>query len=142
MLAPNKTSPYRITTGEPQRIAAYVAGSIGISPITGNFTAIGLERYGQLIAGVVYSDWNGRSATTSIAITGRINRAFLRFIFYYPFVQLKANRLTATIEANNLKSQRLVEHMGFKKEAVLEDAGRFGDVYVYRLFGRECRYHE
>lgn len=127
-----------------QRIAEFVASKIGCSVLVGNFVAIGLERNGRLIAGVTYSDFNGSNITAGIAGEGKrwLTREFLWFIFYFPFLQAKAKRITACVEQTNLVSQQFVTRLGFKLEAVMERAGRTGDLLVYRMFREDCRYLE
>ena len=124
-------------------IAQFVASRIGCAPKTDNFSAIGLVDDGRLVAGVVYSDFNGRQITAGIAVDGRkINREFLWFMFFYPFKQLGVERITACVEQGNLPSQQFVKRLGFVLECRMERAGRTGDLLVYRLFREDCRYLE
>lgn len=128
---------------EKHRIAYFVAERIGCSPKMDNFTAVGLADDDKLIAGVVYSDFNGRQITAGIAVDGkRINREFLWFMFHYPFVQLGVERVTACVEQTNVVSQQFVARLGFELECTMERAGRTGDLLVYRMFREDCRYVE
>lgn len=130
-------------TADQQIIAEFVAKRIGCAPKKDNFAAIGLADDDRLIAGVVFSDWNGRQITAAIAVDGKkINRDFLWFMFFYPFCQLGAERVTACVEQTNLVSQQFVTRLGFELEAVMERAGRTGDLLVYRMFREDCRYLE
>jgi RimJ/RimL family protein N-acetyltransferase len=125
------------------RIAEFVASRAGGSPKMDNFTAIGLADDDKLIAGVVYTDFNGSQITAGIAIDGKcINREFLWFVHFYPFVQLGVKRITACVEQGNSASQQFVTRLGFKLESVMERAGRTGDLLVYRMFREDCRYLE
>lgn len=126
------------------RIADFVIGKIGHGRKTDNFTAIGVEKDGKIVAGVVYSDFNGRNILAGIAGEGKhwLNRDFLWYMFYYPFMQAGVERITARVEANNLQSQRFVEKLGFELEFSMERAGRFGDLLIYRMFREDCRYLE
>ena len=47
--------------------------------------AIGLAKDGEIIAGVIYENWNGQSIFCHIAIEGRITASYLAAIFDYPF---------------------------------------------------------
>lgn len=124
-------------------IAEFVANRIGCAPKKDNFAAIGLANDDKLVAGVVFSDWNGRQITAAIAVDGkRISREFLWFMFYYPFCQLGAERVTACVEQTNKVSQQFVTRLGFDLECVMERAGRSGDLLVYRMFREDCRYLE
>lgn len=103
---------------------------------------IGWERDGRIVSGLVYTDFNGNNVTAGIATVQPLTRQFLKAIFDYPFRQLGVKRMTACIESDNAASHRLVERLGFQKEAVLTDAGRRGDLHIYRLFRHECRWLE
>lgn len=126
------------------RIADFVVGKIGHGRKTDNFTAIGLESDDKLVAGVVYTDFNGNNILAGIAAEGKhsLNREFLWFMFYYPFIQAGAQRITACVETNNLQSQRFVEKLGFELEFSMKRGGRFGDLLFYRMFREDCRYLE
>lgn len=124
------------------RIYAFVAGKIGSCPQTDKFTAIGLERDDTVVAGVVYSGFNGSSISAAIAGEGKnwMTREFLWFMFYYPFVQAGAKRITACVEQTNVVSQQFVTKLGFELESVMERAGKTGDLLIYRMFPENCRY--
>ena len=107
---------------------------------------LGWERDGSLVAGVVYADWNGPNVVCHIASDGSrrwLTRAYLWAIFDYPFRQLKVKRITVTVGEGNKDSRRFVEHLGFTMEATLQQAHPTGDLLVYRMFEKECRWlHE
>ena len=126
------------------RIADFVVGKIGHGRKTDNFTAIGLESGDKMVAGVVYSDFNGNNILAGIAAEGKhsFNREFLWYMFYYPFVQAGVQRITARVETNNLQSQRFVERLGFELEFSMKRGGRFGDLLIYRMFREDCKYLE
>jgi RimJ/RimL family protein N-acetyltransferase len=126
-----------------QRIADFVCERIAFGRKTDNFTAIGLESDGKLVAGVIYSEYNGNNISAGIAGEGNwLTREFLWFMFYYPFIQAGAQRITACVETNNLQSQRFVEKLGFELEFSMKRAGRFGDLLIYRMFREDCKYLE
>lgn len=132
---------------EPQywpQIAEFVAGKIGSSRNIANFSAIGILNGDRLIAGVVYSEFNGRNITAGIAGEGRrwLTPEFLWFMFYYPFVQAGARRITACVEQTNVVSQQFVEKLGFELEFSMKEAGKTGDMLIYRMFREDCRYLE
>lgn len=126
------------------RISEFVAEKIGSRPKRDNFTAIGLEDDDKLVAGVVYSDYNGSNITAGIAGEGRnwMTREFLWFMFYYPFIQAGAKRITACVEQTNIVSQQFVEKLGFELEFAMKDAGKTGDLLIYRMLRKDCRYLE
>lgn len=104
--------------------------------------SIGLERRGELVAGVVYDYFNGANINMHVAAEGVnwLNREFLWFCFYYPFEQLKVRRVTGLIPDSNHQSKRFAESLGFELETRLQDASPTGDVLVYRMFKPQCRW--
>ena len=114
----------------------------------GNFgtdVGIGWERDGQIIAGVAYANWNGVNVETHIASDKSKNwltRKFLHTILDYPYNQLRVKRITSCIGEGNLDSRRFVEHLGFSLEARLEKAHPTGDLLIYRMFAKDCKYVE
>jgi len=105
---------------------------------------IGLKKNDELIAGVLYDDYNGSNIWMHVAATpGRqwLNREYLFACFAYPFNQLNVKRVSGWVEASNTDARRFDEHLGFQQEAVLSGAARDGgDVIIYRMFKEECRY--
>jgi RimJ/RimL family protein N-acetyltransferase len=132
----------RIVTGEDRRVAAFVASQTEMGGHFGSCTAIGLERDGEIVAGVVYENFSGRNVECHIAAVGKhwMTREFLWFIFFYPFEQVNAGRITVVVDDSNEQSMRFVENLGFEVEAKLEDAGRSGDLLIYRMFKKNCRF--
>jgi RimJ/RimL family protein N-acetyltransferase len=107
-------------------------------------TGIGLKEDGQMIAGVLFEDYNGVNIHMHVAaLPGRrwMTREYLFTCFAYPFVQLGCNRITGTVEASNLDARRFDEHLGFTQEALLKGAARDGgDVIIYVMFREHCRF--
>lgn len=104
--------------------------------------AIGLAKDGELVAGVVYTEYNKVNVTGITAGEGKywLNREFLWFVFYYPFFQLGCKRVTGLIAASNKESIRFHEHLGFVLEATLKDAHPTGDLLVYVMWPENCRW--
>lgn len=106
-----------------------------------NMTGIGLERRGELVAGVIYEGYNGRNIWMHVAIPGCITRDFLRYAFHYPFIELGCRRVSGYVEASNARARRFDEHLGFQQEAILQGAASDGgDVILYRMTREDCRY--
>lgn len=105
-------------------------------------SGIGKMVGGVLVAGVLYEDFNGANVFCHIRGSGRwACPAFLGLIFDYPFKQIKAKRITVTVDDDNVNSIRLVEKMGFALESRMKQANpRGGDVLVYRMFKDDCKY--
>jgi len=112
----------------------------------GNFgtdVGIGWEKDGRLVAGVAYANWNGVNVEAHIASDRSkrwLTRKFLHAIFWYPYEQLKVNRITVCVGEGNADSNRFVKHLGFVLESSLAGAHPTGKLHIYRLWRHECRF--
>lgn len=102
--------------------------------------AIGLERDGQIIAGVIYENWNKTSIVCHIAIEGRMTKTYLKAIFNYPFNVCNCKKIIVPVVSNHSKSIKLVNKMGFTEEARLKDASLDGDIIFLTLARENCRF--
>jgi RimJ/RimL family protein N-acetyltransferase len=122
-------------------VGPWVSEKTGGTWCAGRGQAIGKLTDGKLVAGVLYEDFNGANVVCHIAGEGQwADRRFLAVIFDYPFNQLKVRRITVPVDGKNIKSQKLVEHMGFVLESRLEQATLDSDLLLYRLFKDDCKY--
>ena len=129
---------YKIVAGHS--IGEWVAKKIGGIYSSLESQAMGLERDGKLIAGIIYEDWNGASIVCHLAIEGRITREFLREISDYAFIQCKVHKVIAPVNSSNAKSEHFIRNMGFVEEGRLRDAHPQGDVVIYTLTKQDCRF--
>lgn len=102
--------------------------------------AIGLERRGEVVAGVVYENWNGASFVCHIAVQGLMTPAYLAAIFHYPFVHCGAEKLIAPVAQSNEESIKFVEKLGFIREATLSGAHPDGALLLYTMSRDACRF--
>jgi hypothetical protein len=102
-------------------------------------SAIGWETDGKLTAGASYRDWNGVSIEGQIAADKPLTRGFILAIFDYPFRQLGARKIIATTSADHIRSNRLLQRLGFVEEARLRDAAPGGDLLIYSMRRQDCR---
>lgn len=128
---------------DSQPVFDFVTGFFPLTRSEGQ-QGIGLVKDGEIIAGVLYDDYNGSNIWMHVAAKeGRtwLNRTFLRACFAYPFLQLNCKRVSGWVEVCNADARRFDEHLGFQPEAILSSAGRDGgDVIIYRMFKDECRF--
>lgn len=121
----------------------FVADKVGEKELFG-YSAIGLERDGELIAGVLYEQHNGPNVMMHVASDGSrhwMTPAYMAACFKYPFLCLNVNRVSGLVRADNPDAQRFDEALGFKKEGVLREAASDGtDLVLYGMLKRECRY--
>lgn len=102
--------------------------------------AIGLQIDGEMVAGVIYENWNHRSIFCHIAFLGRITPTFIAAVFHYPFEVCDVDKIIAPIRGDNRKAISLVEKMGFSEEARIKDATPTGDLTFYTLTRDACRF--
>jgi RimJ/RimL family protein N-acetyltransferase len=105
---------------------------------------LGLEKDGELIAGVIFDGYSGKSMWIHVAaVPGRhwLNRSFLRACFGYVFEQVGCEKLFGWVPASNSEAQRFDEHLGFKQVATIPGAAvDGGDVLIYVMDRAECRF--
>ena len=105
-----------------------------------NSQSIGLEKDGEIVAGVIYDGWNKKSIVCHIAATESLTATFLAKVFDYSFRQLQVHKMIATVSSKNFKSIRLVTHMGFKEEAKIKDAHPLGDIVIFTMTKEDCKF--
>lgn len=105
-------------------------------------TYIGLEENGTLCAVVGFDNYNGASISMHVAGEGKrwINREYLWYCFYYPFEQLKVNKILGLVSSDNLDALRFDRHLGFKQEAVISNACPNGDLIILTMTKDQCKF--
>jgi len=130
--------------GEDARVARWVAARIfgpggGFDPCS----AIGVERDGDLAAGVVYHDWQPDFGTMQLSIAADTPRwatpGTVAALLRYPFAQQGANKAWVAVPARNTRSLRLATGLGFVAEARLAEHFGDDDAVILRMFKREWR---
>jgi RimJ/RimL family protein N-acetyltransferase len=102
--------------------------------------ALGLRKDGEVVAGVVYENWNGRSVFCHIAIEGRMTPTYLAAIFDYPFNVCGVDKIVVPVSSGNSKALRLVGKMGFTEEARIHNADTNGDIVFLTMARDSCRF--
>lgn len=102
--------------------------------------ALGLERRGEMVAGVIYENWNGASMVVHIAVEGLLTPAYLHAIHHYPFVHVGAAKVIAPIGEANEESIRFVRKLGFTQEGRIPGAHPDGALLLYTQSRENCRY--
>ena len=132
--------PTYTMTADTLRVVRFVQAHQPLALVE-NMKAIGLERDGELVAGVVYEGYNGHNIWMHIAIAERITKDSLRYAFHYPFVELGCSRVSGYVQAKNSKACSLCERLGFRREAILSGAASDGgDVIIYTMKKKECKH--
>lgn len=104
------------------------------------YAAIGQMRDGELIAGVVYDNYNGRNVVGAVAIDKPPTRKFWTSIFSYAFETLDCHRMTVYVEESNTKSMKLMKKLGFEREGALMGAAEDGgNIIILYMRKTACR---
>ncbi|UUX38885.1 GNAT family N-acetyltransferase [Burkholderia contaminans] len=132
---------------QPERVMRFVAERTGEEAYR-DYTAIGLERDGHLVAGVVYALHTGRGGSVLMHVASDGSRqwmtpSYLAACFRYPFLQLECRRVTGLVRADNMDAQRFDEHLGFRREGLIRQGCTDGtDMILYGMLASECRFLE
>lgn len=99
------------------RVAAFVGERVD-TIICPPFTAMGIERNGEVIAGVVFNVFTGSDVHVTVAGTGW-TKGFFADVGHYVFDQLKCIRMTAVTEKPEVV--RIAERLGGEIEGAMRD---------------------
>lgn len=133
----------RVITGRNDLFGPWLAERIGSDWLPGRGHVIGLwDDNAGPIAACLYESYNGASVLGHLAGLGKkwMNREFLWYCFYYPFAELRVNKILGLVESTNLEAQKLDEHLGFTLEATLKDAAPNGDLLIYSMTKDQCKW--
>ena len=128
------------------RVGTWVAQRVGRSVPWTEEGAIGLEQDGELIAGIVITDYSpGVRASMHCAGVGKrwLNRAFLFAAFDYAFNTLGVKVLVNRVAGDNIASLRFTEHIGFTRLGVIPEAwDGTRDLVLFTMHRTQCRWLE
>lgn len=110
-----------------ERVARYV-GERCSTVIYPPYTAMGLEKDGRIVAGVVFNCFTGHDIAVTVAgEQGAFTRSFIRAVGQYVFAQIGCLRMSITTEQPNVVE--LAKRLGAQVEGVKRNhfgAGRDG----------------
>ena len=129
---------WHIVQGE--EIGHWVAERIAGKFFAEESSAIGLQKDGVTVAGVIYENWNRQSIFCHIAIEGRMTKAYLKAIFDYPFNVCQVKKIIVPVVSSHVKSIKLVTNMGFTEEARIVDGSQDGDIIFLTMTKENCRF--
>ena len=127
-------------TTDKNHVGPWMAKELDMIWTAQNSETIGFIKDNELIAGVWYEDFNGKSITCHIVIKGKINRQFLAIIFDYPFVQLGVSKIIGPVKSDNLTAIKFDKKLGFKEEAQLLDVFPNSDLIICTMATADCRF--
>ena len=104
--------------------------------------AMGLERDGELVAGTIFENWNGRSVVCHIA-WHRVTPAYVAAVYDYAYNVANVDKIIGPISSNHTRALKLVSKMGFSEEARIKNAAHdSGDIVLMTQTPERCRYLE
>jgi RimJ/RimL family protein N-acetyltransferase len=124
------------------RIGHWVAHRTGEEWHAGKGSTLAfLDEHGEIVCGLVFYGFNGRTVWAGLAIDGSFSspEAF-HMVADYAFRQLGCEWVRCQIAEANIKSIRLVESVGFELETLLEASHPSGNEHIYRMSRAKCKW--
>lgn len=133
--------------GHEQFVADWVSHQLGWRPNSfEKFTAIGVSRNNELIAGVVYSEYRPDDGDIRISIASTsplwATKQNIRSLLYYPFVQLGCRRVTTITPKHLRRARKFLIGIGFKLEGLMRESVDGRDACIYGMLRKECKWLE
>lgn len=127
-------------------VASFVAGHIpGCERGWENFTSLGLADGSQLVAGVVFHNYNPEAGVVelSAASTSRrwLTRPMLKGMFGYPFNQLACQMVVLRVSERNAVMIAIAERFGFTAYRIPRLRGREEAEILFTLTDEDWRVH-
>lgn len=142
-LEEHTTGPLEIVLDNPWHGEALTRSLDEDMPFRENFDrCISITLGGKLLGGVFYDTYVHRSIQIHIATFDPrwCHRRFLRAVFWYPFNQLKVERVYGPIRSTNKAAVDLAQRLGFIEDARLKDAIPDGDLIIFKMERTNCRW--
>ena len=134
-----------VAPGSNAYFGPWMMEKLGGKWFTGRGSVIGLydTEKKEPVAACLFEGHNGASIMLHVASDGSrkwLNKEYLCFVFHYPFVQLRVSKIISPVEGSNLSCRSFIEHIGFSLEATLEGAAPNGDLLIYTMTQKQCRW--
>lgn len=133
----------RLVFDDKERVAKWVAEQVEQSASWGSMYAMGAERDGELVAGVVMNNYNGVNATVHLAVKkpGKDMVALFRAFCDYAFNVCKLKRITGLVPASLPKVLAFDLKLGFEEEFVMQEAAQDGGpLHILKMTPDTCRW--
>lgn len=132
----------RLVLGKDAMVANWVTDLIPHVSGFKDMAAIGVERAGHLIGGVVYHEYRGNDIQISCAATSQrwLTEGVLRALFVYPFITLGCDRVSSFTPKGNAHTRRFLEKLGFMEEGNMRRGFVGDDCILYGMLKEECKW--
>lgn len=131
-----------IFTEQRQEIFDYLNYKLeaNFSPETGRTIAVVED--GKILGAVVADRFTKSGCELSIASDEPrfLTKGFIKFIFNYVFNTCGIIRITTLVKEHNKRSLKLMDGIGFVKEAVLKKGYGDQDAVLFRMLKDECKW--
>ena len=126
-----------LAVGFNREVADWVEANIeGCRPFH-NPTSIGVVSDGELIAGVVYTNWEPNFGVIEMSAAAKSARWLspktLKAIFEYPFEQLGCQMVVLRVSENNSRMIRIAKRFGFESYTIPRLRGRNENEIIFTL---------
>jgi hypothetical protein len=128
---------------QKERVGAWVAERVEQSASWGSFYAMGAERNGVLVAGIVFNNMNSHNAMCHIAIEkpGKDMLKLLTHAAHYAFRFCGLKRITGMVPASKPDVLAFDLRIGWVEEFVMQDAAfDGGPLHVLVMRPENCRW--
>ena len=133
-----------VVFGKDAEVSAWVQDRIEGYVVSGGYRAVGVVNRGNLVAGVVFENWNGIHIEAAIAAAsgaGWASRKTLRTLFAYPFNYLNCKAISVSVASTNILSLNLAAKLGFEPEAIIRFAAHDGSsLVVLKMLKEKCQW--
>lgn len=127
---------------QKERIGEWVAMQVNQGASWGDFYALGIIQNDEVIAGVVFNNFNGANATCHIAIAKqtKLIPKMIEAACDYAFRFSGLKRLTGMVPTNEPRTIAFDKHLGFEEEFVMRDGAPGADMQVLVMRSDTCRW--
>lgn len=120
-----------------ERVAKFVSEKMGQGFVP-PYTCLGIERSGEISAGVLFNVFEGKDVHVSVAGHGW-TKGFLADVGHYAFNILKCERIT--VQTEQAEIVRIAERLGGKVEGLKRNHfGKGRDAFIVGILSSEYRF--
>lgn len=113
----------------------------GTNPSLNYYSGYSLyDQLDQLKGVIIYTNMTKTNIDMHWWMPGCLTKEVIKNMFVYPFVELEMKRITGIIRSTNEKVIKIVEKLGFEKEAVVKDYYNLSeDMLIYKITFEKAR---
>ncbi len=141
----SKSNAPQICLDKEEKIFCWVLKNLHATPDDfGKHITLGIMLSSEPVAGIIlHSIRKKRDVWLTVFAENKrwCTKRILRAVFGVCFDLLKCRRVSVRVDAQNFKSIKLIEHLGFVKEGVLRAFENNGhDAVIYSMFNNQCQW--